>query len=132
MRPLLLLAALLSPVAACSQASDAANPYGDPDTVWHLDGIDGAPFDARANLTFPSEGEFGGAAPCNTYGGTNSAAYPEFSAGPMRVTRRACPEMDAETLFLNALPAMRLAERNGTTLILRSGDGREMTFTAGE
>jgi heat shock protein HslJ len=58
-----------------------------------------------------------------------AAPYPWFEAGDIAVTRRACPDLAAETAFFDALADMTLAEVAGDALILSTPDGREMVFT---
>lgn len=102
--------------------------YADSTASYTLTDIDGAAFAARATIRFPEEGRIEGEAPCNTYSGPQSAPYPWFSTGPLRVTRMACPDLQAETVFFAALSEMTLAEVQGDILILSNEVGREMTF----
>ena len=104
--------------------------YGAADVEWQLQEIAGERFAARATLSFPEEGKLSGDAPCNSYTGRQTAPYPWFQATDIAVTRRACPDLPAETRFLQELGAMTLAEVVGDTLILSDDDGREMVFHA--
>ena len=54
------------------------------------------------------------------------APYPWFETGPILVTRRACPDLEAEGDFLRALESMSQAEVLGSVLILSNDAGREM------
>lgn len=113
-----------------SCGDETLSGYGAQETQWTLIEIDGIPFSARATLEFPEEGALLGQAPCNTYQGQQSAPYPWFKAERIAVTRMACPDLEAETVFFEALGAMTLAEVAGDTLLLSTEDGRKMVFEA--
>ncbi len=104
--------------------------YGAGDANWRLVEIDGQPFKARATLGFADEGALFGQAPCNAYSGAQTAPYPWFTAENIAVTRMACADLAAETVYFEALAAMTLSEVAGETLILSNDSGREMVFTA--
>ncbi|MEM6588049.1 MAG: META domain-containing protein [Pseudomonadota bacterium] len=104
--------------------------YGASDTEWILTEIDGAAFEARAVLSFPEEGRIQGRGPCNTFSGSQTVPYPWFKTEGIAVTRMACPELDAEAAFFEALQAMTLAEVGVDTLFLSNDDGRKMVFRA--
>ncbi|MEM8773603.1 MAG: META domain-containing protein [Pseudomonadota bacterium] len=104
--------------------------YGAADREWHLAEISGQPFDAEAILQFPEEGKITGSAPCNKFYGKQVQPYPWFQAEAIASTRRACPDLDAETAFFSAIAAMTLAEVVGDTLILSNTEGDEMMFEA--
>ncbi|MGR3461978.1 MAG: META domain-containing protein [Roseovarius sp.] len=111
---------------------ETVSGYDGQDTTWALRSIDGTPFAARATLTFPEEGTLAGEAPCNHYSGQQTVPYPWFSAERIISTKRACPDIEAETRYLRALADMTLAEIAGDTLILSNDAGREMMFRAQE
>ncbi len=113
-----------------SCADETLTGYGAAETRWVLQEVDGTPFEARAVLEFPEEGALRGEAPCNTFQGAQSAPYPWFKAENVAVTRRACPELEAETVFLSALSEMTLAEVGQGTLLLSNDAGRKMVFEA--
>ncbi|MGY3438240.1 MULTISPECIES: META domain-containing protein [unclassified Marinovum] len=125
--PLLTVALL----AACD-SDETLTAYGAAETTWALQSLNGAPYPATATLTFPEPGRLAGQAPCNSFSGSHSAPYPWFDAGPLATTRRACPDLAAETAFLSALDAMTLAEVQGNTLILSNDTGGELVFRATE
>lgn len=128
MRAAWIFAAVLG-LDAC-QPDETVSGHGGAETEWRLVTLDGAAFGARATLGFPEEGVVAGEGPCNTYRGTQSAPYPWFDAGRISTTRRACPELEAEARFLDALAEMTLVEVAGDTLILSTDSGREMVFRA--
>ncbi|MBE1285914.1 MAG: META domain-containing protein [Rhodobacteraceae bacterium] len=125
MRSALILA--LAGLAACSP-DETVSAYGGADKIWVLSELDGNAFSARATLTFPEPGRIAGQSPCNTYSGQMEAPYPWFETGPLAVTRRACPDMAQEQVFLAALDAMTQSEVSGDVLVLSTEDGREMVF----
>ena len=95
-----------------------------------LEQINGTAFKARATIQFPEEGRISGEAPCNIYSGSQTAPYPWFAPGPMMSTKRACPDLAAESLYFEALSEMTLAEVSGNLLILTNDSGNEMLFRA--
>lgn len=116
-------------LAGCFE-DETVTGYGAANRTWVLESIDKTPFPARATLEFPEPGRIAGQAPCNRYSAEQSAPYPWFSAQKIAATRRACPELNSETRFLAALGDMTLSEVLEDTLILSTGDGREMVFKA--
>lgn len=119
-------------IATACVGDETLSAYGAADKVWQLQSIDGAEFSASASLTFPEPGVIAGRAPCNSFRGRQSAPYPWFAAEALAATRAACPELEAEADFLQALGEMTLAEVTGDVLILSNDQGREMLFNAGE
>ena len=127
----LLTVPLVVSLLNCS-GDETLSGHGAADKTWQLTEIDGTAFDATATITFPEEGKIVGEAPCNRYFAAQLQPYPWFEAAEIGTTRRACPELDRETAFLDALGAMSLAEVTDTTLILSTPEGREMIFRAAE
>lgn len=111
-------------------ADETISGYADPNATYRLVEIDNAPFKPRATIAFREEGRASGAAPCNMWSATQSVPYPWFELGPIAATRRACPDLDAEAKFFDALGQMTLVEVQGPVLILTNDDGREMVFEA--
>nr|WP_217434112.1 META domain-containing protein [Leisingera sp. ANG59] len=126
---LVLITSLLLP-SACA-GDETLSAYGAAGTEWQLRSIDGAAIPAAATLTFPEPGTIAGSGPCNSFQGSQGAPYPWFEAGPLAVTRMACPQLEAEGAFLKALQEMTLAEVSGDVLILSNSAGREMLFKGG-
>lgn len=118
---------LLMLLAAC-RGDETVTGYGGAGS-WRLVSVDGAPFAAQATLVMEASGAISGAAPCNRFSAMQTAPYPWFELGPLRVTRRACPQLAEEALFLDGLSAMTVSEVAGDTLILSDSEGREMVFT---
>lgn len=104
--------------------------YGAAEQVFILKSINDVPYPARATITFPEEGKIAGQAPCNSYVATQEVPYPWFKTGPIRATKRACPDLNAETDYLTALARMTLSEVSGHILILSTSDGEKLVFEA--
>ena len=97
--------------------------------TWQLTELDGAPWTARATLSFDASGRVSGQAACNRFTGNQSAPYPWLEIGPLASTRMACPELDAEATYLAALQEMTIVEVSGDVVILSNDDGRSMVFS---
>ncbi|MEO9862468.1 MAG: META domain-containing protein [Yoonia sp.] len=124
MHRLFALALLLT---ACGP-DETISGYAAEGAIYRLDSIDDTDFAATATITFGADGTVGGNGPCNTYSTTQTAPYPWFALDPIASTRRACPDLDAETTFFTALAEMTLSEVGGDVLILSNDAGREMVF----
>ncbi|MEH6831495.1 META domain-containing protein [Sulfitobacter sp.] len=129
MKCLITLAILLVALTACRK-DETVRAYGGGDRTWTLKILNDAPFPATATLTFPKTGEIAGQGPCNRYFGAMTVPYPWFEAGPIGSTRMACPDLEVETVFLEALQAATLSEVLGDVMILSNTDGLEMVFNA--
>ena len=112
--------------ASC--ADETISGFADSDAVYHLNELNGAPFTARATITFPEPGRAAGDGPCNSWSAAQTVPYPWIELGPIAATRRACPELEAEARFFDALGRMTLAEVQGPVLILSNDEGQEMVF----
>ena len=118
-------------LSAC-WSDETVGAYGASDQIWVLQELDATPFTAHATVTFPEAGTIAGKAPCNNFSGPMTAPYPWFEVKNLAVTRMACPDLEAETLFYAALSDMTQSEVSGDTLILTNEAGREMVFKASE
>lgn len=127
MRAALLLIAM-SLLGYCKD--ETVSGHGGAAATWTLQRIDGTAFNARATLSFPKEGALEGEAPCNHYSGVQTLPYPWFRAERIITTKRACPDLTAETTYFRALKDMTLVEVAGDTLLLTNDEGREMVFRA--
>ncbi|MEP1961866.1 META domain-containing protein [Tateyamaria sp.] len=123
--------ALLAIVSGCQQDETVA-AYGPVDVTWQLSSLNGAPFNARANITFTEGGNFSGQAPCNSFSSASSLPYPWFEAGPILASKAACPELAEETAFFKALSSMSRAIFDNGQLAMANDEGGEMVFTASE
>lgn len=124
--------ALIAVVLLTGCKDETISGYAADGAVWQLETLNGRPFNARAILTFPEPGQIAGEAPCNNYFGKQTAPYPWFAVEGVASTRRACPDLQAESDFLEALGKMTLSEVAPTTLILSNDAGDEMVFKASE
>ena len=118
---------LFSPLTACKY-DETISGYTKASTVWTLVELDGNPFTAHATISFPSKGKVTGQAPCNSYSGIQSVPLPWFKVDQITATEMACPDLDVEQEFFEALSAMSLGETLGGTMILSNESGREMVF----
>lgn len=112
---------------AC-QPDETLARYAGEGSTWQLVEIGGEQANADTTLGFPEPGRMAGQAPCNSYGATITAPYPWFELGGLAVTRRACPDLPAETAYFDALTKMTLSEVSGDVLILSNDDGVELVF----
>lgn len=126
---LILLGCCAAGLAACGP-DETISGFVEPDAVYHLITLDGAPFAATATLRFPDTGQVNGRGPCNSFATSQTEFYPWFKIGPIRATRRACPALSEEARYFEALGAMAFAEVSGNVLLLTGEGGREMTFEA--
>lgn len=118
--------ALLLAIPACTD--ETISRYADPDAVYRLTEIDGRAFTASASIAFPEKGTARGEAPCNSWSASQSVPYPWLELGPIAATRRACPDLAAETAFFRALETMTVVVVQGPVLTLSNDDGGEMVF----
>lgn len=112
---------------AC-QPDETISGYADPAAVYTLKTVNDAPFDATATITFPEEGVVRGMGPCNSFQASQTAPYPWFELGPIAATKRACPNLPAETSFFEVLTRMTLSEVNGPVLILSNTNDEALVF----
>ena len=85
---------------------------------WTLTEIDGSPVTFTATLDLSEPGKLTGQAPCNSYGGTLSAAGQKFIPGPILSTKMACDGLADENLYLQALQMVDSAALDGDLLTL--------------
>ncbi|NNK15388.1 MAG: META domain-containing protein [Sulfitobacter sp.] len=112
------------------QPDETLRRYGAADHEWHLVSMRDEPFNARATITFPARHRIAGMAPCNSYTGTNVTPYPWIEVGPIAATRRACPDLQAEMAYFDALQVARVAVVEGDRLILSDEETPLLVFTA--
>lgn len=106
--------------------------YADLAGRYALVEMNGDPFTARAVIELDASGAVHGEGPCNTFGFTQSVAFPAFRPGAIRATRRACPELAAENAFLQALQHMTTAAFDGQTLTLTDEEGHSLAFRSAD
>lgn len=120
-----LLSAATSAFASLSATLGGAQ---DSDTIWKLQTIDGAAYEARATLTFPAPAQIAGTTPCNSFFGVQTRPMPGFHADRLGITQRMCMNFRQEAEFITALRDMTFSEFDGNRLVLRNEEGREMVF----
>ncbi len=126
MRPWLILPLALT----FCQKDETLAGYADQRAIYTLQMINDDQFPARVTLTLPKRGRIAGEGPCNTYSARLTVPYPWFAVKDLTTTRRGCPELALETLYLDTVRSMTLVEVSGNTLILSNDAGDEMTFKA--
>jgi heat shock protein HslJ len=119
-------------VTLAADRDQTVRAYQKPQTLWILTELQGAPFDAHAEMQFPQAGVITGKAPCNNYRAALTLPYPWFASGPIAATRRACPDLAAETAFFNALEAATLSEVTEDTLTLSDENTVLLVFKAAD
>jgi heat shock protein HslJ len=72
-----------------------------------------------------------GQGPCNAFSASQTAPYPWFATGPLAATKRACPDLSAESAYFTALQEMTQVEILDDTMLLSNDAGREMLFKSG-
>lgn len=117
-------------LSAC-QTDETVTAYGGANKLWVLQALDGQPFATPANLRFPDTGQIAGQGPCNAFSASQTAPYPWFGTGPLAATKRACPDLSAESAYFTALQEMTQVEILEDTMILSNDAGREMLFKSG-
>lgn len=102
--------------------------YGAGDDIWHVQTLNGVDFTASATFRFSARHKIAGQGPCNSYSATMDIPFPWFGTGPIAATRRACPDLAAETAFFETLRAATQSEVRDGKLTLSGDDGVLMTF----
>lgn len=98
--------------------------------IYGLRLMNGAVVQDGTTLDIGQTGRISGESYCNSYSAPQTAPYPWFEIGPVAATRNACPELAAETAYLDLLGRVALVEVSGDTLILSNTDGVELVFQA--
>lgn len=127
-------AALIIPLFlhACWAKDETISAFTGTGTVWTLTEFEGGDPVFSASITFPEQGQIAGKGPCNSFTAAQSAPYPWVEITDLAATKRACPELDGEAKFFQAISAAVLAEVAGKVMILTTQDGSEMVFGAVE
>ena len=112
------------------QPDETLRSYGGAAREWHLVTLNGTAFDATATLSFPSRNRVAGQAPCNRYNSRNAAPYPWIAKEEIAATRRACPDLQAETAYFAALKSANVAVIDGDTLTLSDEEQPLLVFKA--
>lgn len=112
-------------LAACGR-DESIYSYGGYGGEWVLQTLNGASYDADARLAFGANGRVTGTAPCNGFSMRQSVPYPWIKFGPIAVTRKACPELQAEQEFLAVLQRITLGIIKDDVLTLSNDDGDKM------
>jgi heat shock protein HslJ len=121
------LAALFATLSLAACVTPAMSEGEIEGVVWHLVGLEGQTVDWPASLRLDGT-SVGGKAPCNSWSGKNTASLPDVGIAAIRATRMACPDLQAESAFFEALQAMQRAELDQGHLYLIGPEGRIMEF----
>jgi len=120
----------LAVLNACEKPDETVTAYAEHDGTFQLSTLNGVPFTADATIDLRVSGTVSGHGPCNAYRASQTAPYPWITLGPITATRRACPDLDAETLFFDSLATMTIVESAREILILSNEDGARLVFYA--
>lgn len=121
---------IISVFVALWPRDETISGYADRDTTYRLTEFYGAAPSGVVTIRFPEEGRVTGDGPCNTYAAFQTVPYPWIKIGAIASTRKACPDLDFETEYFDALRAATLAEVSGPVVILSNDAGQEMVFEA--
>ena len=120
----------LAVLNACEQPDETVTAYAEHDGPYQLSTLNGAPYPAKATIDLRVTNTVSGYGPCNAYRTSQTAPYPWLTLGPITATRRACDDLDAEALYLEALASMTIVEAAGEILILSNEAGGRLVFYA--
>ncbi len=118
------LIAVAAALAGCGP-DETLTAYGGAG-AWQLVEIAGQA--ATGALTLEAGGGVTGAGPCNGFSARQTAPYPWFELTALEITEIACPDLQAEARYIQALLAATLAEVSGDTLLLSTEDGTQLVF----
>ncbi|MCO4824751.1 MAG: META domain-containing protein [Amylibacter sp.] len=114
-------------LTAC-QKDETISGQSTPTDTWQLSQMNGKAIAADITLTFPEKGRIAGRAPCNTYFASQTAPLPWFEVTAIASTKRACPELELEEVYFQALESMTLIERTGPTLLLSNDSNQSLEY----
>ena len=114
-------------LTAC-QKDETIYGQSTPTDTWQLSQMNGKAIAADITLTFPEKGRIAGRAPCNTYFASQTAPLPWFEVTAIASTKRACPELELEEVYFQALESMTLIERTGPTLLLSNDSNQSLEY----
>ena len=127
-RALSLAAAFL--LSSCTQLPDTVGEAAPDGTLWQLAEVDDTAVAYSATLQLYSSGLVRGAGPCNRFEGRQDAPLPWVAFSALAATKRACPELEAESAYLALLGEMDFAEVQADNMLLTNAAGRSMFFKA--
>lgn len=117
-------------LAACQEKGSAPVPLTAEAIAkdWAMTGFNGGPALPRTTLDLTEAGRAAGQAPCNRWFASVEGTLPELRFGGAGATRMACPDLEAESKFFEALGKITTASLEGETLILSGSDGVRLEF----
>lgn len=122
----LLLAVACAPTAPAPEV--AQENWLLPGSQWRLVELGGAPFTQRVTATLTADGRVVGEAPCNRFTAAWSGRWPDLAFAPATATRRACPNLQAETEFFAVLDRIEHAALGADGLTLTGPDDAMLRF----
>ncbi|GHA56782.1 hypothetical protein GCM10008927_23250 [Amylibacter ulvae] len=109
-------------ITACQKDETISGQTG-TDGTWLLQRLEGNPVGAEITLEFPEKGRVIGKAPCNHYFADQIAPLPWINIETIGATRRACPQLELESQYFQALTQATSVEVKGDILIMESEGG---------
>lgn len=131
MKPLAVLSLVF--LAACQPGGDTSAPDTVPTEaelaqVWRLERLNGETFAERATLDLTDPARATGQAPCNRWFAAREVQLPAFRFGMFGATRMACPALEAERRYLDAMAGVDAARLSDGRLILTGPGGLMLEF----
>lgn len=123
----LLMSSLMLTSCGSSDNSGKTPKVSVKNTSWILYQLNGNTLKSENDVTLNfsgSDNKVSGSAPCNNYTGTFNSSSGNLTFGPLASTKRMCPEMESETVFLNALQNTSSFKISGSELNLFDSGGK--------
>ena len=93
------------------QPDETLSGYVPDGAEYRLEELNGLEAPARLDLRITKAGDLSGEGPCNRFSGKQTAPYPWFELGPLLMTKRACPNLQAEGQLMAALSSDEMVIR---------------------
>lgn len=97
---------------------------------WRLIGFSEGALPPRVTMDLRMPGRAAGQGPCNRWFGELAGTFPEFRLPMVASTEMACPDLDAEAAFHEALGRVTTAALVDGQLWLTGPEGLRLTFAA--
>ena len=123
----LLIPSLMLTSCGSSDNSGKTPKVSIKNTSWVLYQLNGNTLKSEKDVTINfsgSDNKVSGSAPCNNYSGTFNSSSGNITFGPLASTKRMCPEMESETVYLNALQNTSSYKISGSELNLFDSGGK--------
>lgn len=124
--PFVIGALVLTACAKAAKSVKAASPLASlAGSEWGPERASN-PATSERFVAFKTGGEIIGHGGCNRFFGTYAQDGDTLTIGPLASTKMACPDLKAESEFLNNLQAARTITATHKTLIIYNADGRSV------